>query len=56
MKKRFRKLKMPLLFRNLDQITDMFFTLCILHNMLLKYDGYEQRWYDGVFAPDDERR
>ena len=22
--------------------------------MLLKYDGYEQRWYDDVFAPDDE--
>ena len=25
----------------------MFFTCCILHNMLLRNDGFDRRWEDG---------
>ena len=27
----------------------MFFTCCILHNMLLTEDGYDRRWENGVY-------
>lgn len=56
MKKRFRMLKMPMLFRDMDDISYMFFTLCILHNMLLRYDGRDLRWVNEVFREEDEEQ
>ena len=46
LKKRFRVLKLPLLFREASFIEDMFITCCVLHNMLLHHDSQFQ---DGRF-------
>ena len=37
-KNRFRMLKLPLQFDNLDDVRAMFVTCCVLHNMLLEHD------------------
>ncbi len=36
LKKRFRVLKLPLMGNNVDEIEDMLFSCCIMHNMSLK--------------------
>ena len=42
-KKRFKILKVPLLFRDASFIDDIFVTCCVLHNKLLDYDNqFEQ--------------
>ena len=38
MKKRFNVLKVPLLFRNVTFVNDIFVTCAVLHNMLLEHD------------------
>ena len=38
MKKRFRILKVSLLFRDAADVQNIFLTCCVLHNMLLNYD------------------
>ncbi|CAN0178702.1 unnamed protein product [Ascophyllum nodosum] len=42
LKGRFRILKLPLLYRSKEAIDNVFFTSCILHNMLHEYDGMDQ--------------
>ena len=48
LKGRFRCLKLPIYYHDKKSIDDMFFTCCILHNMLLKNDGLDKRWENGV--------
>ena len=44
LKGRFRCLKLPILYQSKRCIDNMFFTCCVLHNMLLQYDGLDVRW------------
>ena len=48
LKDRFRCLKLPIYLHDENVIDNMFFTCCILHNMLLTEDGYDRRWENGV--------
>ena len=48
LKGRFRCLKLPIYYGDKECIDNMFFTCCILHNMLLKVDGYDVRWESDV--------
>ena len=48
LKGRFRCLKLPIYLHDKNVIDNMFFTCCILHNMLLTEDGYDRRWENGV--------
>jgi hypothetical protein len=43
LKGRFRCLKLPIYFHNVESIDNMFFTCCILHNMILSHDGLDRR-------------
>lgn len=47
LKKRFRILKLPLMFREASLIEDIFITCCVLHNMLLHHD---RQFADGRFT------
>ena len=47
LKGRFRCLKLPIFYHSKKNIDNMFFTCCILHNMLLSNDGFDRRWEDG---------
>ena len=58
LKGRFRILKLPILFRKKKDINNIFFTCCILHNMLHSFDGLgelesEVEWegFDGLHHP-----
>ena len=44
LKGRFRCLKLPIYFENKCHINYMFYTCCMLHNMLLHFDGLDVRW------------
>jgi Plant transposon protein len=44
LKGRFRCLKLPIYYENKCHIDYMFYTCCILHNMLLHFDGLDVRW------------
>ena len=48
MKKRFRILKTPILFRDVAFVNDIFVTCAVLHNKLLDYDKHMEKRY-GVF-------
>ena len=49
LKGRFRILKIPLLFHKIHQIDNIFYTCCVLHNMLLINDGMDiPAWEEGV--------
>ena len=47
LKGRFRCLKLPIFYHSKKNIDNMFFTCCILHNMLLSNNGFDRRWEDG---------
>ena len=47
LKSRFRVLKLPIRMCDFQEIDDMFFTCCILHNMCLDFDGGDDGWYLG---------
>jgi len=46
LKMRFRILRNGVELHNQEQIDYCFFTVCILNNLLLTYDGYDKRWDD----------
>lgn len=48
LKSRFRELKNPMELHNKDDIDNVFFTCCVLHNMLLEYDGFDRQWEENV--------
>lgn len=48
LKGRFRCLKLPIFYNSKDNIDNMFFTCCILHNILLSFDGLDSRWENNV--------
>lgn len=48
LKSRFRFLKNSIELHQQAQIDNVFFTCCILHNMILMYDGLDSRWEDYV--------
>lgn len=48
LKGRFRCLKLPIFYQDKEVIDSMFFTCCILHNILLNIDGFDVRWEKGV--------
>lgn len=49
MKKRFTILKTHLRYWTSDKIDNVFWTCCIIHNMLLKFDGWQDRANDPMF-------
>ena len=55
LKGRFRILKLPILFRSRERIDNVFFTCCILHNMLRAFDvlegGVDWAGQEGVHDP-----
>jgi hypothetical protein len=48
LKKRFRILKNAVELHNQKEIDNVFFTCCILHNVLHHYDGYDVRWEEHI--------
>jgi hypothetical protein len=44
LKGRFRCLKLPIYYHDKAAIDNMFFTTCIIHNILLSFDGLDVRW------------
>lgn len=48
LKGRFRCLKLPIYYQDKVVIDNMFFTCCILHNVLLSLDGLDVRWEKGI--------
>ena len=48
LKGRFRCLKLPIYHHDKEVIDNMFFTCCILHNMLLTVDKYDKRWEENI--------
>ena len=48
LKGRFRCLKLPIYYHDKDNIDNMFYCCCILHNILLHFDGLDVRWEEGV--------
>ena len=52
LKARFRILKLPLLMHSCQEIDDIFFTCCILHNMCLDVDGADDGWHLGYGGQD----
>lgn len=53
LKIRFRELKYPIELHDKDDIDAVFFTCCVLHNMLLEYDGYDRQWDEAAAAAED---
>lgn len=60
LKMRFRCLLNPIYLKYESQINDMFVTCCVIHNMLLSYDGFDTAfddpltWHFPEDAGDDE--
>lgn len=48
LKGRFRCLKLPIYYHDKNTIDNMFYCCCILHNILLHFDGLDTRWEDNV--------
>ena len=48
LKGRFRILKIPVLFQSQAAIDNIFKTCCVLHNLILSYDGLDTRWERAV--------
>jgi hypothetical protein len=48
LKGRFRCLKLPIYYHNKETIDNMFYCCCILHNILLHFDGLDVRWEQNV--------
>lgn len=55
LKGRFRVLKLPVQYRTKERIDDLFFTCCILHNMIHAFDGREEWEVDVDWAGVDGR-
>jgi len=53
LKGRFRCLKLPIEFHTQDRIDNMFWSCCILHNMLLSYDGRDMLWQEEEWLGED---
>ena len=51
LKGRFRILKVPMPFHTKERVDNVFFTCCVLHNMLLEKDGKVDQW---VVTREDE--
>ena len=48
LKKRFRWFKVPNLMRSHEDVSNVFKTACILHNLILEYDGLDKLWLDDL--------
>ncbi len=48
LKGRFRILKLPCRFQSATAIDNLWFSACVLHNMILEFDGLDSRWEKGV--------
>jgi len=48
LKGRFRVLKLPMRFQDSDKVDSIWFACCVLHNVLLEFDGLDSRWEKGV--------
>ena len=53
LKSRFRILKLPIRMYSFDQIDDTFYTCCILHNMCIDHDGFDDGWHLGDLVSTD---
>ena len=53
LKIRFRFLRNPVVYQEADLISNAFKTACMLHNMLLEYDGLNEIHWENI-DPDDE--
>ena len=48
LKKRFKLLKIGMLYQDQQKCDNAFMTCCVLHNMLLTEDGLDERWTEEV--------
>lgn len=48
LKGRFRCLKLPIYYQKKESIDNMFYSCCIIHNILLHFDGLDVRWEKDV--------
>ena len=48
LKGRFRCLKVPIFYNTREVVDNMFFTCCIIHNILLTNDGLDSRWENEI--------
>lgn len=48
LKGRFRILKIPVLFQTQAAVDNIFKTCCVIHNMILSFDGLDVRWEQAV--------
>ena len=48
LKGRFRILKIPVLFQTQAAVDNIFKTCCVIHNMILSFDGLDVRWEKAV--------
>jgi hypothetical protein len=55
LKGRWRILKTGIRVHSLEQVDDIWFTCCALHNMLLHVDGLDKGWTHGMTCSDYER-
>jgi hypothetical protein len=46
LKKKFRFLKNPITLQSQGDIDNVFYSCCIIHNMILKHDGLDKLWLD----------
>mmetsp|Transcript_14316 Transcript_14316/g.16648 ORF Transcript_14316/g.16648 Transcript_14316/m.16648 type:complete len:323 (+) Transcript_14316:290-1258(+) len=53
LKKRFLVLKHAIRFQKPEEINDIFTTCCVLHNLILDYDGYDS-WENVLLDDEDE--
>ena len=51
--KRFLFLKNPIRIHHPEEIDRLFVTCCVLHNIILEYDGYDN-WEEAMLENDEE--
>jgi hypothetical protein len=54
LKRRFSFLEVGVRIADKDTIDNAFFTACIIHNMLLKYDGLDKLWEEDITFAEEE--
>ena len=54
LKGRFRILKLPCRFQKKETLDKVGFSCCVLHNMILEYDGLDDRWERGVLYDQED--
>ena len=56
LKGRFRILKVPCRFQSADALDKIWLSCCVLHNMIMEFDGLDARWEKGVHYDKEDGR